>query len=209
MGVPNLRRVVTPTVVAFREDIDVVYVPSAKRALPLLLVKLFADSRDELRRVEVQMHLPHARNWSVRRSWFHRLLSAIGQTDHGRSRQNKPCLDEVSAIDAFVHDLVSRMYCVALVSVLCPCCRGHATFLQGISTHWVRVVLCICRRPRLILIVQSLRLLSRLRETRLAVSRLAREMRYRSEMKQCLWRTKTSTALRNSPCVALVFPQSR
>src|ERR1019366_7162133 len=106
MGVPNLRRVITPTVVAFREDVDVVYVPGAKCALPLLLVKLFTDSRDELRRVEVQMHLPHARNRPVRRSRFHRLRSAIGQTDHGQSRQNKSCLDEVPAIDGYVHDLV-------------------------------------------------------------------------------------------------------
>jgi hypothetical protein len=86
--------------VALGKNVDVVHMPGAKRVLPLLLVKLRANAGDKLRRVKVQMHLPHAESWKIGQPV---IGFGLCDTNHWHGGGNNSCLDEITTIDACIH----------------------------------------------------------------------------------------------------------
>jgi len=94
--------------VALGEYIDMVHMASAKRVLPLLLVKLRADAWNKFRGVKVQMHLPHAEGWKI---WRPDIRFVVRETNHWHGGGNNSCFDEITAIYACVHCLIPFLCC--------------------------------------------------------------------------------------------------
>jgi hypothetical protein len=95
---------------ALGENVDMVHMSSAKRVLPLLLVKLRADAWDKFRSVKVQMHLPHARGRTIGRP---DIRFGVRQTNHRHGGSNNSCFEKISTIDACVHCLIPFICCAA------------------------------------------------------------------------------------------------